>query len=160
MGKNEIDIDCKDLDFIEAEFVKVRQSTIKAVEGGHIELQQVGALSIDGERVEVTQGASLMMRGSNLSLNQSIGLVAAGSETNINFSCVPVSLAASEATITRSAVGILAAKEINSENNSAILMIGGNINGNVTTLLDWKSAVAVGAVAGGIFGLFSLLRKK
>jgi hypothetical protein len=54
----------------------------------------------------------------------------------------------------------MAAKEINSDNSSTILMIGKNINGNVTTLLDWRSALAIGAVTGGIFGLFSLLRKR
>jgi len=124
MEKISMDIECKDLDFIEAQFIKVRQSTIKAVEGGHIELQQVGALSIDGERVEVTQGASVMMRGANLSLNQSIGLIAAGNETNLNFSCASVAVAAGDATVNRSAVGIMAAKEINSDNSSTILMIG------------------------------------
>jgi hypothetical protein len=39
-------------------------------------------------------------------------------------------------------------------------MIGNNVSGNVTTLLDWRSALAIGAVAGGIFGLFSLFRKR
>jgi len=43
MEKISMDIECKDLDFIEAQFIKVRQSTIKGGRGRHIELQQVGA---------------------------------------------------------------------------------------------------------------------
>jgi hypothetical protein len=125
-----------------------------------VELQQVGALSIDGERVEVTQGASVLMRGANLSLNQSIGILAAGNTTNLNFSFSPVSVSADEMTVNRSAVGIAAAKEINSNNSTSILMIGKNVNGSVTTLLDWRSALALGAVVGGIFGLFSIFKKR
>jgi hypothetical protein len=39
-------------------------------------------------------------------------------------------------------------------------MIGKNVNGSVTTLLDWRSALALGAVVGGIFGLFSIFKKR
>ena len=160
MEKNVMDVEGKDLDVVEAEFIKIRQSTVRAVEGGHIELQQVGALSIDGERIEVTQGAALLMKGTNLSLNQSIGLIAAGDETTLNFSCTPVSISVGESTANRSAVGLMAARSITSINSSSIFMIGQNVSGNVTTLLDWRSALAVGAVAGGVFGLFSLLRRR
>ena len=45
------EIENSDLEFVEGEFINIKQSTIRAVEGGHIELQQVGALSIDGEKV-------------------------------------------------------------------------------------------------------------
>jgi hypothetical protein len=54
----------------------------------------------------------------------------------------------------------MAGKNISSNNSASIFMIGQNISGNVTTLLDWRSALAVGAVAGGIFGLFSLLNRR
>lgn len=160
MDKNIIEVEGKSLDMVEAEFLNIRQSTVRSAEGGHIELQQVGALSIDGERIEATQGAAVLIRGSNLSLNQSIGIVAAGETTNLNFSFSPVSVSTGHADINRSAVGVIAAKEINSNNSTSILMIGNNINGNVTTLLDWKSALAIGAVAGGIFGLFSIFKKR
>lgn len=160
MGKNIMDVEGKSLDMVEAEFMNIRQSTIRAVEGGHIELQQVGALSIDGERVDVTQGAAVVMRGATLSLNQSIGLLAAARTTNLNFSFTPVAVSSEEAVLNKSAAGIVAAHEINSHNSTSLLMIGKNINGSVTTLLDWRSALALGAVAGGIFGLFSIFRKK
>ncbi len=160
MDKNILEVQGRSLDMVEAEFLDIRQSTIRSAEGGHIELQQVGALSIDGERIEVTQGAAVLMSGSNLSLNQSIGIIAAGETTNLNFSFTPVSVSTGNTEINRSAVGVIAAKEINSNNSTSLLMIGNKINGNVTTLLDWKSALAIGAVAGGIFGLFSIFRKK
>ncbi len=158
--KDEKELEQSDLDFIEGEFINVKQSTIRSVEGGHIELQQVGALSIDGERVEVTQGASGILRGNDISLNQSISAVTAADSVSINFSCSPVTISREQTTANRSAGGVMAAKEIKSENTSAFLIVSNRIEGNVTTLLDWRSAFALGAVFGGLWGFFSLLFRK
>ena len=160
MEKDVLDIESGNLDMIEAEFANIRQSTVRVVEGGHIELQQVGALSIDGDRIEVTQGAAVLMKAESLSLNQSVSMLAASTTANINFSCTPVSVSVEDTNVNRSAVGVLVANEIRAENSTSLLMISRNVQGNVTTLLDWRSAAAIGAVAGGIFGLFSLFRRR
>jgi hypothetical protein len=151
------EIEKSDIEFIEAEFVNIKQSTIRAVEGGHIELQQVGALSIDGERIEVTQGASGILKGNDISMNQSISAVTAAENVSINFSFSPLTISREQTTANRSAVCIMAAKEIKSENTSAFLVVSNKIEGNVTTLLDWRSALALGAVFGGVWGFVSLL---
>ncbi len=160
MEKDVLDIESENLDIVEAEFINIRQSTVRAVEGGHVDLQQVAALSIDGDRIEVTQGASVFMKAESLALNQSVSLLTAGTTASINCSCTPVSVSSGDAVVNSSAVGMLVANEINAENSTALLMIGRTVQGNVTTLLDWRSAAAIGAVAGGIFGLFSLFRRR
>ncbi|HYA31761.1 MAG TPA: hypothetical protein VED67_03305 [Thermodesulfovibrionales bacterium] len=160
-----VDPDTKDItgekvDFIEAEFVTIKQSSVRSVEGGHVEVQQVGALSIDGERIEVTQGASAIIRGDEVNLNQSISLLTTGNTTSVNSSFSPVVLSRAHATVDRSAVGIMGAREIKAENASSLLMIASRVEGTVTTLLDWKSALALGAVIGGAMGFLSLFRKR
>jgi hypothetical protein len=160
MKRKEKELEKSDLEFIEGEFINIKQSTIRSVEGGHLELQQVGALSIDGEKVEVTQGASGILRGHDISLNQSISGVTAADNVAINFSLSPLTISREQTTASRSAVGIMAAKEIKSENTSAFLVVSNKIEGNVTTLLDMRSAVALGAVVGGLWGFFSLLLKR
>jgi hypothetical protein len=152
------EVEKSDLEFVEGEFVNIKQSTIRAVEGGHIELQQVGALSIDGEKVEVTQGASAILRGNDISINQSISAITAADNVSINFSFSPMSISREQTTVNRSAVGFMAGRDIKSEDTSAFLVLAKKIDGNVTTLLDWHSALALGAVFGGIWGLISLLR--
>ncbi len=154
------ELEKSDFEFIEGEFVNVKQSTVRAVEGGHIELQQVGALSIDGEKVEVTQGASVILKGNDISLNQSISAIIAADNVSVNFSFSPMSFSREQTTINRSAVGFMAAKDIRSENTSAFLVVANKIEGNVTTLLDWHSALALGAVFGGVWGFLSLLFRK
>lgn len=150
----------KDLEFIEAEFVNVKHSTVRSIEGGHIELQQVGALSIDGERVEIAQSAAGIINGSDVYFNQGVTLVTACNNANMNYSFSSVSLARDSASVNRSAIGVMGAREIRTENSTAFLMIANRVEGEVNTLLDWKSALAVGAVLGGIFGLISIFRKK
>jgi len=160
MDKETVDIENGRLDLVEAEFINIRQSTVRSLDGGHVEMHQVGAISIDGERVEVTQGAAVVMKGENLTLNQSMGVLAAGANLDLNYSLSSVSLASGNIDVDKSIVGFMAAKEISSSNSTALVMIGRNINGNVTTLLDWKSALALGAMAGGVFGLFSLFKNR
>ncbi len=159
-NKHENEINKSDLEFIEGEFINIRQSTIRAVEGGHVELQQVGALSVDGEKIDVTQGASVLLRGNDINLNQSISAVTAGKNVSVNYSLTPVSISRQDISVNRSAVGCMAAKEIKTENTSAFLVISNKIEGNLTTILDWRSALAFGAVLGGIWGLISLLLKR
>ena len=149
----------KDVELVEAEFVNIKQSSIRAVDGGHIEMQQVCALSIDGERVEVTQGVAGIFRGNDVSLNQSISAVTAGNNTALNFSLSPMVIS-KETVAIRSAVGVMTAMNIKSENSASVLMIANKVEGNVTTLLDWRSALALGAVFGGVWGLLSIFRKK
>lgn len=160
MSKDVLEMEDAELDVVEAEFATIRQSSIRAVEGGHVELQQVAALSIDGDRVEVTQGAAALMRAATLTMNQSVSMLATGTTSNLNFSLVPASVSVENTVVSRSAVGAMVANEIHAENSTSILMIGRTVNGNVTTLVDWRSALAIGAVAGGVFGLFSLFRRR
>jgi hypothetical protein len=160
MTRKETDLEKSDIEFIEGEFINIKQSTVRSIEGGHIELQQVGALSIDGERIDVTQGASAILRGNDVNLNQSISAVTAADNASINFSLSPLTVSREHTTATRSAVGIMAAREIKSENTSAFLVLSGKVEGNITTLLDWRSALALGSVLGGLWGFFSVLLKR
>lgn len=148
------------LDMVEAEFVNIKQSSVRSVEGGHVELHQVGALSIDGEKIELTKSAAAMVSGSDIYLNQGLSVVTSCNNANFNYAFSPITLSKDSAAVNKSAAGIIAAQEIKAENTSALLLLAKNIEGDVTTLFDWRSALALGAVAGGIWGLFSLFRKR
>lgn len=154
------EIDNENLEFIEAEFVTVRQSTVRDIEGGHVELQQVGVLSVGGERVEMTQSAATVIRGGDISLHQSMSVFTAGNDVSLNYSFSPVAFSRDHAVVNRSAVGILGAREVSAKNSTALMVLANRVEGDVTTLLDWRSALAFGAVLGGALGLISIFRKR
>ncbi|SPQ01214.1 conserved hypothetical protein [Candidatus Sulfobium mesophilum] len=160
MEKEEKDIRDRDLEIIEGEFININQSTVRNVEGGHVEMQQVGALSVDGEKIEATQCASALTHGDEIFFNQSISTVTIGNNTTVNYSFSPVSLSRYETTLNRSAAGLVAAGSVKADNSVALMVLANKVEGELTTLLDWKSAVAIGAVVGGVWGLLSLLRRK
>ncbi|ACI21281.1 MULTISPECIES: hypothetical protein [Thermodesulfovibrio] len=158
--EEKLDIEGQSLDIVEAEFLNVKQSTIRAVEAGTAELQQVCALSIDSEKAEITQGAIGFVKSNELNMNQCISGVSTGEKTEINFSLCPFALSRDKAEIKRSATGLIIGSNVEVKNSASVIVIGKNIEGNITTLFDWKSALAVTAVAGGIYGLLRLFLKK
>ena len=154
------EVEGEEIKSVEAEFVNIRRSTIRTVEGGHVELNQVGALSIDGERLEASQSAAVIVNCGEVNLSQSVSLLAAGNNTMLTSSLSPVVLSKESAIVNSSAVGVVGAWSIKAENVSSILMISGKTEGNVTTLLDWRSALALGAAIGGVFGLLSIFKRR
>lgn len=160
MDEKEQEIKGRDLEIIEGEFVKISQSSVRNVEGRHIEMEQVCALSVDGEKIEAAQGAALMISGNDITMNQSVSMAVVANKAKLKFSCVPVSLTREDANIKKSAAGIIAANHVKAENSAAFLVLARSVDGNINTLLDWKSAAACGAVLGGIWGLFTVLRRR
>lgn len=155
-----IEIESQNMDILEAEFMTVKQSTVKALEAGNVEMQQVCALSVDAEKAEITQGAIGFVKSNELSMNQCISGVSMAEKAEINFSFCPFAIGKEEAKVKRAAAGAVLGNNVEVKNSAALIVIGKNIEGNVTTLFDWKSAFAVTAVAGGIFGLLRLFLKK
>jgi hypothetical protein len=86
--------------------------------------------------------------------------VTVGNNTTVNFSCAPLSLSRYETTLNRSAAAVVVSGSVKADKSAALLVIANKIEGELTTLLDWKSAAAAGAVIGGIWGLLSILRRK
>jgi len=160
MLKKEKEIQDKDLEIIEGEFININRSKVTNVEGGHIEMQQVCALSIDGERINTAQSAALMLRGTEISMDHGVSMATFAGNTNINNSFLPVSVSKGETTINRSAAGLIISRDVKVKNSSALVVLANKVEGNLTTLLDLKTTVALGAVAGGLFGLLMLFRRK
>ncbi len=160
MEKNEQEIEEKSLEVVEANTLKIKGSTIRSVEGIHVDLHNSAVLTIDTERAEVDKTASLVIRGKNLSINQSVGLVCSGENTNLNLSLSPLTISKGETNINKCAVNVVVSKEIVANNTATFLMIGKNISGDITTLLDWRSTLAIGALLGGLWGFFKLFKKR
>ncbi|TAN41374.1 MAG: hypothetical protein EPN25_05235 [Nitrospirae bacterium] len=160
MEKAETELQEKDLDIIEGEFIRIGQSRVRNVEGSQIEMQQVAAVSVDAERIEATQCAALMFRGDNVTLQQSAATLAVSNNATFNYSCTPLSFSKEGTELSRCAAGVVAGRTVKVENSASLFVIAGKVEGNMTAVFDWKSTLAAGAVLGGVFGLLSLFRRR
>ncbi|RMG68614.1 MAG: hypothetical protein D6710_09930 [Nitrospirae bacterium] len=157
---NEESVEKRSLDIAEGDVININQSTVRSVDGDHINLQQVGALSVDGDRVNMEQTAACLIRGGHVNLNQSISCLSASEQMNISSSLSPLVVGRDKIEVRDSASGILAARDVKAENVKTLLLAASKVEGNVTTLFDWRSALSFGAILGGIIGFVSLLKRK
>jgi hypothetical protein len=148
----------KDITKVDAGSVTLDRCKVKYLEGKNVRMQQTCAFSVEAETVENRHGISGLLRGENIDIGQSCTLAATGQKTSQNFSISNVT-AAEQAEMNSSAACVVASKDVRMIDSTAVLVLANRVEGNVNTLLDWRSALSLGAVMGGILGLLSLLRR-
>jgi len=154
-----VEVKNRDLDMVEAENVSVSRSSVGVVDANRIEITQSGVLTVEGSRVENSRSLAAVVSGRDVELNQAVTALTVGKSAGLSLSTSGVTIARERALVDRSAVGLLAAGEIEARDSTAVLMLARHVEGNVTTLLDWKGALGITAVIGGLMGLYSLLRR-
>ncbi len=150
---------------------EIEQQQLNDVSGQTVTLAQSSAAHIDADRVELTQSAVRVIDADAVELNGSIAqmveaetmrltgsaMLGARTETLAVEQSVLGLARTTDATVADSAVLMLAGDEIQAANVNAFFVYAGNAEGDVKALLDWRSAAVVGAVAGVVFFLLSLL---
>ncbi|MFQ6001350.1 MAG: hypothetical protein ACE5LG_06735, partial [Anaerolineae bacterium] len=94
------------------------------------------------EKVTIRQGGALAVRGETINLERSGALVVSGQEVEI----------------TQGGAGVLVAGKIKADEVRSIFVASGPIEGSVTTMLDQKSALALGAALGASLAFIYALR--
>ena len=85
---------------------------------------------------------------------------AIGDDVRVTQSTSGFVAARGEATVDQSLVGTLIGDRVTIRQPSAVfLLIARQVDGTVRPLLDWRGALAAGAVVGAVIGLFRLRRR-
>lgn len=131
--------------WIEAEAVEVHQGVVGRVDAVDVAVTQGLVGAARGDRVSVEMGALGAALGGEVSVSQG----AAGT------------MIAREARVEQSFVRTLVAQTVNVHRPSAVMfMVAQRVSGDVKVLLDWRGALAFGAAAGLLAGLFGRGRGK
>ncbi len=135
------------LDTIEAETVDIEMSAVRLIAAQQITMRESVVMAVQASNSAIKQSAVVALQGEEIQVNESgVSLMSANS-----------------AQINNSKAGVIAAREIRTGKISSIVTIAGKIDGNVETILDQRSLVMVGLLAGAAFGavagIFSLLKK-
>jgi hypothetical protein len=68
------------------------------------------------------------------------------------------SILARQVQLDRSAARIVIAADVRTNQSAAMFLVARKVDGNISVLLDWRGALAFGAVAGVVFALLSRVR--
>lgn len=101
----------------------------RAATADRVEISRSSLGEVRGRDVEVEQSAVRSVHAERLEMEQSAVIVAR----------------ATDAELQSSAIGVLAAREVQAEQLTALFVLAPVVRGNVRTLFDLRTAIAVGA---------------
>jgi hypothetical protein len=93
-------------------------------------------------------------------MHQSAPFFTACNKATLASSASAAVVAGESASAEQSLIGMVAAREVKVKDSRSMLLLANKVEGNVTTIMDTRTALGFGLVAGGILGLISLLRSR
>jgi hypothetical protein len=126
---------------VEADVVNIEQGAAQNVQAKTVTVTQGGIQTVTAERVEIHQGGIAQVQAHEVSVQQ--GGLALAQADHLRLSHVRA--------------GAVFGRQVHSENSRTFLLAAQQIDGTVEATLDTGAAIALGAAAGVVFGLFLLL---
>lgn len=147
-------------DHVEASSVSITQGGIATAEATTIDVRQGGIQRATATDIAVSQGMIGFAQGNRVSLEMGVVGAGVGDEVRVTQSIAGFVAARADATVDQSLVSTLIADRVTIRQPSAVLvLIARQVDGTVRPLLDWRGALAAGAAAGFVLGLFRAARR-
>jgi len=145
---------------VEATSVSITQGGIGSADARTIDIRQGGIGSASATDIAVSQGSIGYARGGRVSVEMGAVGAAIGDGVRVTQAMSGFVAAQGEAIVDQSLVSTLIADRVTIRQPSAVLLlIARQVDGTVRPLLDWRGALAAGAVAGIVIGLLRLGRR-
>jgi hypothetical protein len=144
-----------DVQSIHADLVRMHQAGADTINADEVELEQSAAANVKANHISMHQSAMARVEaGEVLSQNSAMGFVQAQKASVSGFTGAVV---AESADVHHGMAVFVAGREVQVQDARTILLVGQNVNGDVTTLMDSRSALIAGLVGGLFAGLMLLL---
>ena len=122
----------EDGSILDAETVEVRLSAVGRVDSGALQVQQGAVGAVRADRVTVDQGAVGAAMANQVEISRGYAR----------------SIVSRQAQLDRAAARIVIAADVRADRSAVMFLVARKVEGNVRVLLDWRGAIAFGAVAG------------
>jgi hypothetical protein len=140
---------------VQADLVRMHQAAAETIHADEIALQQSAASDVRADSVNAYQSALATVEAEEvLSQRSAIGYVQAEKASVSGYTGAVV---ARNAEVHYGLTGIVLGGDVHAEGARAILMVGRNVSGNVSTMLDTRTALIAGLTSGLFAGLLLLL---
>jgi hypothetical protein len=145
----------RDVQTVQGEMVRMHQASSETIEASQVEMEQSAAASVKATSVTTHQSALAAVEAEEvLSQNSVVGFVEA-EKASVRGYIGAVS--AQNAEVHYSLAGVVVGNDVHVEGARTLLLIGQNVSGNVTTVIEPRSALIVGLTGGLFAGLMLLL---
>ena len=144
-----------DVQSVQADLVRMHQASADTINADEVELQQSAAANVKANHVSAHQSAMARVEaGEVLSQSSALGFMQA---ENASVSGYTGAVVAGSADIHHGMAVFVAGREVHVRDARTIILLGQNVTGDVTTLMDSRSALIAGLVGGLFAGLMLLL---
>jgi hypothetical protein len=144
-----------DVKNVQAEMVRMHQASADTINANEVELEQSAAANVKATSVTTHQSALAAVEAEEvLSQNSFIGFVEAEKASVRGYTGA---VSAQNAEVHYALAGVVVGNDVHVEGARTILLIGQNVTGNVTTIIEPRSALIAGLTGGLFAGLMLLL---
>ena len=141
---------------VQAKTVQMHQAAAQTISASDVEMQQSAAAAVKATNVNAHQAALAAVEATQVLSEQSF--IGAMQTEKATVSGYTAAVAAGNAELHYSLAGVVVANEVHVADQTRIaLLISKNVQGNVTTLMDTRSALIAGLVASLFSGMMLLL---
>lgn len=144
-----------DVQNVQAEAVRMHQASAESIAAEDVAMHQSAAAAVKATRVSAHQSALAAVESVEVLADQTfVGMLQAEGVSLSGYAGVVL---AGNADVRNMMAGVVAGTEVRVSDSRTVLLIGRNVQGNVTTLMDTRSALIAGLVAGLFSGMMLLL---
>lgn len=123
-----------------------------AFDGENVELRLSAVGMVEAADVSFAQGALGAVRADNVTVDK--GAVGATLANNVEVSRgYARSIVARQVQLDRAVARVVVAADVKADRSAVMFLVARRVAGDVRVLLDWRGAVAFGAVAGLVMGI-------
>jgi hypothetical protein len=148
-------IEQSDVQTVQANLVRMNQASAETINASEVALEQSAAAHVQADSVTTHQSALVAVEAEEvLARNSAIGFVQAEKASVRGYTGV---VAAQNAEVHYSLAAAVIGNDVHVEGARTLLLVGQNITGNVTTVIEPRSALIAGLTGGLFAGLMLLL---
>ena len=142
---------------IQAEQVRMQQSGANNIFADEIEMSQSGAAGIKAHTISMQESGAVALKAEDVTMSQSGAVVLQADDVRLQGNVAVV--VANHVELEDSAVLAVASQSLRAERIETILLLAGNVEGEVHTVVDTRDAILIGLLGGMISGVFLLMGK-
>ena len=142
---------------VKAELVRINQGGAEKVVAAEVDVRQGGANRIEAEKVTITQGGVGQVQAANFDLKEGGAGIVRTETLGMSQSGAGIVYSQTVELRENSQAGLVFARQVSGDRIKTKLLLAGNVDGQVETVMDTRQALLAGIGSGFVLGLMLLI---